>query len=258
MKVIDIVSIIEVCAKLSGFGRDLEEDEHRVLVSQLVTNKGYLKGAEVKTAFDCAFNGELEIKGDDLKPYNQFSWLYLARIVTAYERKVQQGKLIQDISEVIKEPATTPEDIINGKKYIVEQIIEQFTRGEDHDFGVIGNTDLHIVNLVFDTLKEFGYSFGEPSELRTLYVEQRKNELTRSEYWRKQKQRGAFAEYKDKNFMTKHKEAMNRNVIHRTVAKRCRMLSVQKFYDEQKEFDLDLVNDIQERFEGWVVKFKAQ
>jgi hypothetical protein len=36
------------------------------------------------------------------------------------------------------------------------------------------------------------------------------------------------------------------------------MLSVQKFYDEQKEFDLDLVNDIQERFEGWVVKFKAQ
>ena len=89
-----------------------------------------------------------------------------------------QAKEAQDLAD--------PEDIINGKKYIIEQVIEQFTRGEEHDFGAIGNTDLHIVNLVFDTLKGFGYSFGEPSELRTLYVDQRKNELTRSEYWRKQ------------------------------------------------------------------------
>ena len=257
MTVKEIEAILEVCAMLAGFGRDFEETELKVLVSSVVQNKGYFKGAEIKAAFDCAFSGELNISPQDLKPYNQFSWLYLARILTAYEKKVQEGKLIQDLSLPIEEPSTTPEDIINAKRYVVEQIIEQFTREKDHDFGAIGNTDVHIVNMVFDTLKLFGYSLGEASGLRTLYVQERNKELTRSEFWRKQKQRGAFAEYKDKAFMTRHKEAMNRNVIHRTVAKRCRMLSVQKFYTEQKEFEVDLVQDIQERFKDWETKFKA-
>jgi hypothetical protein len=35
------------------------------------------------------------------------------------------------------------------------------------------------------------------------------------------------------------------------------MLSVQRFYDEQKEFDVDLLQDIEERFNEWETKFKA-
>lgn len=257
MTVKEIETILEVCAMLAGFGRDFEETELKVLVSSLIQNKGYFKGFEIKTAFDCAFSGELNISPQDLKPYNNFSWLYLARILNAYEKKVQDGKLIQDLSLPIEEPSTTLEDIINAKKYVVEQIKEQFTRNKDHDFGAIGNTDVHIVTMVFDTLKLFGYSLGEPSELRALYVEERKKELNRAEYWRKQKQKPAFAEYKEAGFMSKHKEAMNRNVIHRTVAKRCRMLSVHKFYEEQKEFEVDLCQDIETRFNDWETKFKA-
>jgi len=256
-KLEEVKLMIQGCAMLAGFGRDFEELEINVLVQQLIENKGYFKVAEVKAAFDCAFNGELEIKPEDLKPYNQFSWLYLSRILTAYEKKVQNGKLIQDISEPTEEKAATNEEIIDSKLYVVNQIIEQFTRGEDHDFGPIGNTDANIVNLVFKTLKEFGYSLGEPKELRELYIQERKKELNRAEHWRRQKKRGEFAEYKSSAFMSKNKEAMNRNPVHREVAKRCRLLSVAKFYEEQKEFELDLVSELKERFEDWKSKLQA-
>ena len=257
MTVAEIEAIIEVCAMLSGFGRDFESREMKVLIASLIENKGYFKGAEIKAAFDCAFNGELEIKSEDLKPYNQFSWLYLSRILTAYEKKVQNGKLIQDISEPTKDKAATTEEIIESKLYVVEQIIEQFTRDKSHDFGPLGNTDGNIVNLVFKTLKEFGYSLGEPKELRELYAQERKKELNRAEHWRKQKRRGEFAEYKSPAFLSKNKDAMNRNPVHREVAKRCRLLSVAKFYEEQKEFELDLVSELKERFEDWKTKFQA-
>ncbi len=233
-KIEEIQGIIQGCAMLSGFGRDFEQLEMNVLVKQVVENKGYFTTSEIKTAFDCAFNGELEINPEDLKPYNQFSWLYLSRILTAYEKKVQSGKLIQDISEPTEEKTTTQEEIIDSKLYVVNQIIEQFTRGKDHDFGPLGNTDSNIVNLVFKTLKEFGYSLGEPKELRKLYIQERKKELNRAEHWRRQKKRGEFAEYKSPAFMSKNKQAMNRNPVHREVAKRCRLLSVAKFYEEQK------------------------
>ena len=240
--------MLDVCALLAGFGRDIEERELDILVAQLVQNKGYFKNAEIKAAFDCAFNGELDLKPEDLKPYGQFSWLYVSRIIYAYEKKVQGGKLIQDLSLPIEQEEVTPEQILESKLYVIDQIIEQFTRSEDHDFGAIGNTDLNIVNLVYDCLKGLGYEFGESKELRALYVSQRTNELERAGYWMKQKERPAFAEYKDKTFMSKNKEAMNKNKIHREVARRCRLISVRKFYDECKEMDFDLGADIMERF----------
>jgi len=248
----EIRAMIDVCALLAGFSKDVEDRDLDVLVSQLVQNKGYFKNAEIKAAFDCAFNGELNISHQDLKPYNSFSWLYVSRILNAYEKKVQEGKLIQDLSEPLKKEGATKEELIESKKYVVDQIIEQFTRDKDFEFGPIGNTDFNIVNMVFDTLKLFGYALGEPDELRQLYHEERNKELRRAEYWRKKKERGSFSEYKDPKFMNRHKEAMNRNKVHREVAKRCRMISVNKFYDEQKEFENDLVGDIKDKFNHWV------
>lgn len=242
--------MVDVCATLAGFNKEIEERDINILVAQLVQNKGYFKNAEIKAAFDCAFNGELDLKPEDLKPYGQFSWLYVSRILYAYEKKVQGGKLIQDLSLPFEQEQVTPEQILQSKRYIIDQIIEQFTRGEDHDYGAIGNTDLNIINLVYDCLNGLGYKFNEPKELRQLYMTQRANELERARYWMKQKERPAFSEYKDEKFMAKSKEGMNRNKVHREVAKRCRMILVTRFYEECKEMEFDLAADILERFNG--------
>jgi len=246
--VIDIRAMIEVCALLSGFGRDLEDRETSVIVAQLVQNKGYLKNAEIKAAFDCAFNGDLDIKPDDLKPYGQFSWLYVSRIIFAYEKKVQEGKLIQDLSLPIEKVVATPEEIEVSKRYVIDRIIEQFTRTEDHDFGPLGNTDLNIINMVYDCLKGLGYNLGEHNDLKDLYNKERENEYNRRKYWMKRKEIKQFADYKCIYFMNRPNSEKQKNIVHREVAKRCRHISVLKFYDECKQMDFDLVTDVLDRF----------
>lgn len=128
--------------------------EKDVLVTYICRHYGGHTPEEIKLAFEMAINGQLELKSEDVTSYENFSVLYVARIMNAYQKWASQ-----EFRQSIKEDP--PEQVI-----YTDQQLDDLHRGDVENFYQMikdGKMTCHLPDYFKDILVKDGLMKADDS-----------------------------------------------------------------------------------------------
>lgn len=125
MKVLKYVMLL-VGMRANNLPDDLEK---QVLINFIQSNYGGHTVSEIRLAFELAINGQLELKTEDVKSYENFSVLYFSTIMNAY--RIWSA---QEYKQTIKEPPPaqrifTEQELDDQWREDVEMFYQRLLRG---------------------------------------------------------------------------------------------------------------------------------
>lgn len=148
--------------------RNTPDTYSRIRLAQFVVKRfGDLALSELKLAFELAVVGELNLEDKDVKHYNDFSLMYVGRILGAYRTK--RNDSVQRVKLALPEPEKkpTPEELKTIHENFISMICNLFERQKAGE-----NVTQRFTGFMYDWLNRIG--------LIKLNVKTKKELMTRS------------------------------------------------------------------------------
>ena len=155
------------------------EAEAMVIRQFIAQNYAATTVEEIKTAFDLAVKGELEV---DLRHFQTFSTLYFAQVMKAYEKKKQKAMIefarIQEREKLRSEVSTVDPEKAEAEFHaeMVVKPYQKFVTSKGCDFDI----PMHSVELVYSRLKKLGHinlSEQDKQDIKTLSAQRFINQI---------------------------------------------------------------------------------
>ena len=240
--------IANIC-RLTGFSGAFTAEGVKTVVDFLKINFGSMTTGELQQAFNCAICGEFDAQVDH---YNQMSAKYISQVLRAYKSFLSRNQNFIQTVEIEEKKEVSKEDIIKAVSIEVRYILDQY---EGREESKLLQNQFAIITMRIKTLEKLGFTVAENDKKRKVFGEVRNAEiLNKGSYWVK-KNKNAWNEFKNKDFLGKTKAAMIRNEVYGAVARKCKERILKDFYQDCKEIGFNLSEEIPAAFSVWRSEF---
>lgn len=131
------------------------EAESIVLRQFICANYGNITIEEIRTAFDLAVKGELDV---DVKHFQNFSTLYFSQVMKAYQSR--KGKAMMEFNRIqekerMKEQGSTVDPVKASQEFHQVMIVEPYRKFFESDKNEF-DMPIQSIHLIYDHMKSLG------------------------------------------------------------------------------------------------------